>query len=67
MLSCTLVASLVVAALVVALGFMISRRKQHPFPPGPRGIPVFGNAFQMPQTHGWVQFSKWAEEYGAPS
>lgn len=66
MIGITVVASLAFAALIVALGIRLSRRKRLPYPPGPRGMPVLGNALQIPQTHGWVQFSRWAEEYGVP-
>jgi cytochrome P450 len=32
--------------------------------PGPRGIPVFGNAFQIQSTRAHLQFEQWAREYG---
>ncbi|TFK46440.1 putative monooxygenase [Heliocybe sulcata] len=34
------------------------------YPPGPRGLPLVGNALQVPQKHTWLKFSEWAKEYG---
>ncbi|KAJ6471942.1 putative monooxygenase [Mycena sanguinolenta] len=33
-------------------------------PPGPRRLPILGNALQIPATFQWLTFSKWAKEYG---
>ncbi|KAJ7034658.1 putative monooxygenase [Mycena alexandri] len=35
------------------------------YPPGPRRLPIVGNAFQIPKTFQWLTFSKWAEKYGS--
>ncbi|KZT35768.1 cytochrome P450 [Sistotremastrum suecicum HHB10207 ss-3] len=35
-----------------------------PFPPGPKGLPVLGNIFQMPQKDQWHRFGEWAKQYG---
>ncbi|KAJ6482515.1 cytochrome P450 [Mycena sanguinolenta] len=35
-----------------------------PFPPGPKGLPILGNALDMPTSHPWVTFSQWGEKYG---
>lgn len=33
-------------------------------PPGPRGWPIVGNAFQMPASQQWLTFTEWAAKYG---
>ncbi|KAJ7139436.1 cytochrome P450 [Mycena epipterygia] len=39
----------------------LRRRKMHP---GPAGIPVLGNALQVPTTKPWYRFTEWKEQYG---
>jgi len=38
----------------------LPRRK----PPGPRGIPIFGNLFQLSKAKVWKVFEEWGKEYG---
>ncbi|KAI0720862.1 cytochrome P450 [Fomitopsis betulina] len=33
-------------------------------PPGPRGLPLLGNALQISLTYSWLAFTGWAERYG---
>ncbi|KIJ32790.1 hypothetical protein M422DRAFT_265423 [Sphaerobolus stellatus SS14] len=33
-------------------------------PPGPKGLPLIGNVFDMPKEREWETLEKWAEEYG---
>ena len=35
-------------------------------PPGPPGIPLLGNALQVPYTEPWHVFRTWKEQYGEP-
>ncbi|KAJ6573863.1 cytochrome P450 [Mycena vulgaris] len=39
----------------------LTRRKMHP---GPTGIPVLGNALQVPTSMPWYRFTEWKEQYG---
>jgi hypothetical protein len=33
-------------------------------PPGPRGIPLLGNVFQMPKELPWLRFADFGKKYG---
>ena len=33
-------------------------------PPGPRGIPLLGNVFQMPTELPWIRFFEFSKKYG---
>ncbi|TFY68059.1 hypothetical protein EVJ58_g1228 [Rhodofomes roseus] len=39
-------------------------RRGAPLPPGPRGLPVLGNALQVPTAFSWLKFTEWAKTYG---
>ncbi|KAI0033190.1 cytochrome P450 [Vararia minispora EC-137] len=41
-----------------------SRKPPLSRPPGPPGYPVIGNLFDIPKELPWIQFAKWAKEYG---
>ncbi|KAI0669064.1 cytochrome P450 [Trametes maxima] len=38
--------------------------KASPLPPGPPGWPVIGNLFDVPESHHWRHFARWAQQYG---
>ncbi|KIJ23526.1 hypothetical protein M422DRAFT_275879 [Sphaerobolus stellatus SS14] len=44
------------------------RRKPIPkglrLPPGPPGLPIIGNLFDMPKRRAWLTFARWGKEYG---
>ncbi|KAJ6557525.1 putative monooxygenase [Mycena capillaripes] len=46
----------------LAVHTMRSRRTKKP--PGPRRLPIVGNALQIPHNYEWSTLSRWAKEYG---
>ncbi|KAI7547780.1 hypothetical protein KC331_g4808 [Hortaea werneckii] len=63
----TLLASIALLALT-AIVYIYNRVKPHEagkqLPPGPQGLPIIGNALQMPQRLPWLEFYRMSREYG---
>lgn len=57
--------ALTVLLLCVPLLVALVAKTRTKLPPGPRGHPLFGNAFQMPTEAPWVTYTAWAKIYGA--
>ncbi|KAF8642677.1 hypothetical protein AX16_009439 [Volvariella volvacea WC 439] len=51
--------AIVFALLIAKKG--LSRKK---LPPGPRGLPLIGNALDLAKEKPWVTFTEWAKQYG---
>ncbi|TFK21913.1 O-methylsterigmatocystin oxidoreductase [Coprinopsis marcescibilis] len=63
--------SIALLALVTATGYYVlaqqSRKRARqglPLPPGPKGVPIFGNLFQIPKIEPWLTYKDWSKEYG---
>ena len=58
----TLLIGVLVALVVVAL---TSRRRRGRLPPGPKGVPFFGNVFDLPKEGvEWLKYVQWGQQYG---
>jgi hypothetical protein len=49
--------------------FYASRWKRNhsklPLPPGPKGLPLVGNLFDIPSERQWEAYLKWSKEFSA--
>lgn len=44
--------------------YVIRRRTALPHPPGPKGLPLVGNLFDIPKKHEWLTYKKYTDQYG---
>ena len=51
-------------ARFVAYRKALQRRKGLPYPPGPKGLPIIGNALDMPTSREWEKAAEWRSKYG---
>lgn len=52
--------------LAVLVVFLQKRRNPSglPYPPGPKGLPLLGNIFDIPKQSPWKVYAQWAKQYG---
>lgn len=55
---------LTLLACFTSYRLFFSRKYPHSLPPGPKGWPLIGNAFDMPKTHSWRTFAQWGKKWG---
>lgn len=53
-------------AAVASVGVYLSSGKKNstPYGPGPKGVPVLGNAADLPKTDDYKVYASWAKKYG---
>lgn len=52
------------AAVISVLLLATRWIKRGPYPPGPKGYPLIGNLFDMPDEKEWLTFAAWGKRYG---
>ena len=58
------VVAILAVAVAVALISSLMRKTKYRYPPGPKGIPIFGNLFQLPPAYPGAKLMEWGQEYG---
>lgn len=53
-----------VVASVVLVRVLRKPRIKYRYPPGPKGIPIFGNLFQLPPRYPGEKLLEWGKQYG---
>lgn len=50
--------------LLLTINWATKRRARLNYPPGPKGLPIVGNAFDLPASDEWVTVQEWGKKYG---
>lgn len=56
-------ASVFCCLLLVHLFYRSRARRRLPYPPGPKPLPLIGNALDIPTVKGFQVFAEWAKQY----
>lgn len=58
---------LYIALLSLFFAFVVRIRlgdRSRRYPPGPRGLPILGNLFDIPRRAPWETYTRWGKQYG---
>lgn len=53
--------------LIPTIYVAVTRRKARPLPPGPAGLPILGNLFDVPKGNAYKKYQELSRQYGASS
>ena len=61
------VAALSISSIVALLTVkrLLNARRRLPLPPGPPGLPIVGNVFDIPEEDFWWKYKEWGDQYGS--
>ena len=62
--STTLAVCACIAVFLVLRALARKKANALPLPPGPRGLPLLGNLFDIPRKAAWKTFAEWGNAYG---
>lgn len=51
-------------AAITLVALYMKNRNRYLRPPGPKGLPMVGNIFDVPSKRQWVQYVNWSHEFG---
>ncbi|KAJ7606947.1 cytochrome P450 [Mycena polygramma] len=55
---------LVVALTTGGFYFYVRKKRSPPLPPGPKGLPLIGNALDIPTANQWLKFAEFGDAWG---
>lgn len=56
--------ALSIIGIAVLIRWIQSKRRNMSLPPGPKGLPIVGNLFDLPTVQPWKTYLQWSEKYG---
>lgn len=65
----TAIAALSISGIAAVLTFkrLLDAKRRLPLPPGPPGLPIVGNIFDIPEENFWWKYKEWGDQYGSSS
>ena len=55
--------SLFLVTCATTLAYIGIRKRKVRYPPGHRGWPIVGNAFEIPKEHEWLTYEQWSRDF----